>query len=173
MSLGYYLNADVFITEEELLKAIERSGHLVNRNAIEKLDKGIRISEFIETIGVIIDLMKVNTETYPFGQFDTPFVEGGFIHHSIIDFYFDKMMYPDLAPTMKQFVLSIVFRLTDIVKSFTVLETHNSSQLCLITPNDIVIDNSDGIWDHPHFKPSMQGLNYREFDGIPLKHPGV
>jgi hypothetical protein len=50
MSLGYYLSADVVITEEELLQAIEDSGHLVNREAIEKFDRRIEISEFVETI---------------------------------------------------------------------------------------------------------------------------
>ena len=171
MSLGYYLTADVVITEEELLKAIEDSGHLVDRKAIDKLERRIRISEFIENIGVVIDLVEASTNTFPFGHFDSPFIEGGIKRLSYIDFYIDKQKYYEQAPVIEEFIMSIVFKLTERVKCFAVLDTSNSYQLCLITPNEIILDNSEGAWDHPYLKPSLQGLNYREFDGTPLKYP--
>jgi len=171
MSLGYYLTADVVFTEEELLKAIEDSGYSVDHQAIEKLERGIKITEFIETIGVIFSLIEARTNTFPFGHFESPFIEGGIMRLSYIYFYIDKQKYYEQAPVIEEFIMTIVFKLTERVKCFAVLDTSDSYQLCLITPTEVIIDNTEGAWDHPYLKPSLQGLNYREFDGIPLKYP--
>jgi hypothetical protein len=169
MSIGYLLYADIVITKEELLTAIEESGSAVNRDGVTELVNGFEISEFIDTIGVVITLTKTNVDKFPFGQHDSCFLQNGFQQLSYLDFWIDKQKNYEQAPVIDAFVLSVVFNLMNRLDCYAILESHNSEELCLFTPSEVIVNNSDDTWNYPQFSEVLQGVNHRLFNGVPLK----
>lgn len=158
MAIEYSLKTEQKISEPCLIQELESMGYK-NIDAAD-IPKGIRISQFEESLGLTLYLTE--SGEYPYNAYDTPFLSSEFVYQSTLSIRFINNLYNNKSI---KFMLSLVFNLMKNNNSNALFLSNGDNELSFFTKGHVYLDNSSNVWDNDYFAEVLKGNKYSYYDG--------
>ncbi|PZT52302.1 hypothetical protein DN757_28095 [Paenibacillus silvae] len=158
LAIEYSLKTEQRISESCLLQELESMGYK-NIDAIG-FPKGIRISQFEESLGLSVYLTE--SGEYPYNAYDTQFLSNEFLYESTLSIRFINNVYNNESI---KFVLSLVFNLMKNNDSNALFLSNGDNELSFFTKGYVILDNSSHVWDSGCYTEILKGFRYSYYDG--------
>ncbi|BFH64631.1 SitI3 family protein [Paenibacillus azoreducens] len=147
MALEYsFMLEEIQLSSNNIIIELEKLGVTLDINKIEKISKGIQITETYDTLGFSLALM--DTSDSYFG-YESEYFMNEFKDQQDLSFRLNKFFDWEKAIVN---MLTIVFEIIDKVYSNCIFE-FNGDTVYLVKKNEVIyLNNNTGFWDNENFK---------------------
>lgn len=155
MALEYsFMLEKVELSNNDIIIELEKLGVTIDESKIEKISKGIQITETYDTLGFSLTLM--DTSDSYFG-YESEYFMNEFKDQQDLSFRINKFFDWEKAIVN---MLTLVFKNIDKVYSNCIFE-FNGDTVYLVKKNEMIyVNNNTGFWDNENFK---EFINHRKF----------